>query len=449
MSHAGDKIADRYELQAMAGEGGMATVWRAVMRGAANFSRVVAIKEIKPEFGTIQSYVDMFVEEARVGSDLAHPNIVQVYDFLHWRDTYFLVMEWVEGVDLADFVGAYRRRAEPVPWHLVAAIGIHALRGLGAAHARRRPDGVEAPVIHRDVSPNNVLLSTTGQVKITDFGLARARDRVYSLTAPGTVKGKLSYLAPEVTYGKPATPQSDQFSIGSVLWEALTGRRLFSGPSDIDIFRQIRKCEVPSLSDARPDVPAPLAKVIHRALALDPGTRFETAVHMAIDLSAALQGDGQSPWELEDALAQEVTRMRSQRDRLPLPPAGLAGGWKPPARDQDPAETGPQRIFANRALAVEFVEFSDSDITTMPEYQPDVGDDNVPEADLSEETHRADSTQRIARTAAQSVPEPISEQISEQISGPISESVPEPLGDPMSDLTPAQLSRPGLEDEGD
>jgi eukaryotic-like serine/threonine-protein kinase len=432
MSQPGDKIVDRYELQAMAGEGGMATVWRAVMRGAANFSRVVAIKEIKPEFGSIQSYVDMFVEEARVGSDLAHPNIVQVYDFLHWRDTYFLVMEWVEGVDLADFVGAYRRRAEPVPCHLVAAIGIHALRGLGAAHARRRPDGVESPVIHRDVSPNNVLLSTTGQVKITDFGLARARDRVYSLTAPGTVKGKLSYLAPEVTYGKPATAQSDQFSIGGVLWESLTGRRLFAGPSDIDIFRQIRKCEVPPLSEVRPDVPARLAQIIHRALALDPGARFETAAHMAVELGEALQSEALSPWELEDALAQDVTRMRSQRDRLPLPPAGLAGGWKPPTRSQDPAETGPHRIFANRALAVEFVEFSDSDITTMPEYLPEVGEDNAPEAMDGEETNRADSTQRITQVHAQP-----------------GQSVPEPIGDSMSDLTPAQLSRPAMDDEGD
>lgn len=436
MSQQGDKIADRYELQAMAGEGGMATVWRAVMRGAANFSRVVAIKEIKPEFGTIQSYIDMFVEEARVGSDLAHPNIVQVYDFLHWRDTYFLVMEWVDGVDLADFVAAYRRRAEPVPWHLVAAIGIHALRGLGAAHARRRPDGVEAPVIHRDVSPNNVLLSTTGQVKITDFGLARARDRVYSLTAPGTVKGKLSYLAPEVTYGKPATPQSDQFSVGGVLWESLTGRRLFAGPSDIDIFRQIRKCEVPPLAELRPDVPAKLAQAIHRALSLDPGARFETAAYMAMEMGAALHGDDMTPWELEDALAQDVSRMRSHRDRLPLPPAGLGASWKPPVRSEDPAETGPQRIFANRALAVEFVEFSDSDITTMPEYQPDIEAEQSDGAVVmdGEETQRAEKTQPVPHQHA-------------MIHAGAHQSVPEPISEPLSDLTPAQIARPSFDDE--
>ena len=437
MSQPGDTIADRYELQAMAGEGGMATVWRAVMRGAANFSRVVAIKEIKPEFGTIQSYVDMFVEEARVGSDLAHPNIVQVYDFLDWQGTYFLVMEWVDGVDLADFVGAYRRRGEPVPWHLVAAVGIHALRGLGAAHARRRPDGVDAPVVHRDVSPNNVLLSTTGQVKITDFGLARARDRVYSLTAPGTVKGKLSYLAPEVTFGKPATPQSDQFSVGGVLWESLAGRRLFAGPSDIDIFRQIRKCEVPPLAELRPDVPARLAQAIHRALSLDPGARFETAGYMAMEMGAALSGDDLTSWQLEDALAQDVSRMRTQRERLPLPPAGLAAAsWKPPVGAPDPSETGPQRIFANRALAVEFVEFSDSDITTMPEYDPGLADEPGDGSVMDgEETHRVDKTQPV--------PQPVPHD-EDHVDA---QSVPEHIGEHMSDLTPAQLATPMFDGE--
>jgi len=403
MSQAGDRIGDRYELVAMAGEGGMAKVWRAVMRGAAGFSRVVAIKEIKPEFGAIQSYVDMFIEEARVGSDMAHSNIVQVYDFLDYDNTFFLVMEWVDGVDLGDFVSAFKRRDQAVPWTLVAAVGIHALRGLGAAHTRRRPDGVEAPVIHRDVSPNNVLMSTNGQVKITDFGLARARDRLYSLTAPGTVKGKLSYLAPEVTYGKPASPQSDQFSVGGVLWEALAGRRLFSGPSDIDIFRQIRKCEVPPLAEIRPDVPSRLAATIHRALAIDPANRYASAGAMATEMIAALRGEAVSSWEIEDVLAREVSRVRAQRDRLPLPASGLNAAWKPPAPSQEAAETGPQRIFANRALAVEFVEFSDSEITTMPEYDPDIADTpiSISESDFDgEQTRRASSTAPVHASLA-------------------------------------------------
>lgn len=372
MSSAGDRIAGRYELRAMAGEGGMATVWRAIMHGAASFTRVVAIKEIKREFGAIKSYIDMFIEEARVGSDLAHPDIVQVYDFIEDDGTFFLVMEWVEGVDLEDFVLSYKRQKQHVPWPLVAAIGIHALRGLGAAHSRRRLDGAEAPVIHRDVSPNNVLLSTGGQIKITDFGLARARDRVYSLTAPGTVKGKLSYLAPEVTYGKPATPQSDLFSLGSVLWEALVGRRLFDAPDDISIFRAIRRCEVPALAELRPDIPAPLAETIHRALSLEVGERYATAEDMAAQMSEAFTDTRFSPWRVSDELGRAVQAVREKRSRLPLPADDAATPTKPkPDAANDAAQTGPQDLFRNRAVAVQFVEYSDSDSITVPDYQPD------------------------------------------------------------------------------
>src|SRR5262245_24022431 len=143
-------VDGKYELTSVAGEGGMATVYRANVRGAAGFSRTVAVKKIKPEFRAIRNYIDMFVEEARVGSDLNHPNIVQVYDFTSDASgSYYLVMEWVEGMDLGTFIRARRDRERHIPWPLVAAIGIGTLRGLAAAHDRRRPDGTPAPVIHR------------------------------------------------------------------------------------------------------------------------------------------------------------------------------------------------------------------------------------------------------------------------------------------------------------
>src|SRR5215470_10649707 len=202
----------------------MASVYKAVVRGAAGFQRTVAVKHIKPEYRAIKNYIDMFIEEARVGSELAHPNIVQVHDFVVENGSYYLVMEWVDGI-------------------VIAAVGT--LRGLGAAHDRRAPDGTPSPVIHRDVSPANILLGVNGVVKLSDFGLARARDRVASLTAPGTVKGKLSYLAPEVTFGKSNTSQSDLFGVGSILWETLAGERLFDGKNDIEIFKKIRACQIP------------------------------------------------------------------------------------------------------------------------------------------------------------------------------------------------------------
>ena len=286
----GRVIDGKYELIEKIGEGGMAVVWRAVMRGAAGFARPVAVKKIKPEFRAISNYINMFVEEARVGSELAHPNIVQVYDFCTDEEqSYYLIMEWVEGLDLSAFVESYVRQGEVTPWPLVVAVGIGALRGLAAAHDRHRPDGTVAPVIHRDVSPHNILLAGNGIVKLSDFGLARARDRVCSLTAPGTVKGKLSYLAPEICFGKDASLQTDLFSMGAVLWEALTGEQLFGGATDLEVFKKIRDCEVGPLDVRRPDVPPRLVTAVHRSLAKAPEDRFPSAREMAVELAEVLK----------------------------------------------------------------------------------------------------------------------------------------------------------------
>jgi eukaryotic-like serine/threonine-protein kinase len=286
---SGHVIDGKYQLVQIAGEGGMATVYKAVVRGAAGFQRPVAVKHIKPEYRGLKNYIDMFIEEARVGSELAHPNIVQVHDFCSDDGSYYLVMEWVEGIDLGGLIKAYREAGEHVPWQLAVAIGIGTLRGLGAAHDRIAPDGTPAPVIHRDVSPQNVLLGVNGVVKLSDFGLARARDRAASLTAPGTVKGKLSYLAPEVTFGKPNTVQSDLFGVGNILWETLSGERLFDGKTDVEIFKKIRACAVPPIVQRRPDVPAALAAVLDASLAADPGNRFATAEEYALALGQVMK----------------------------------------------------------------------------------------------------------------------------------------------------------------
>jgi len=274
---------------AVAGEGGMATVYKALQKGAAGFQRTVAIKHIKPEFRAIKNYVDMFIEEARVGSELAHPNIVQVHDFISQDGSYYLVMEWVEGIDLGHFIRLHREGGHHVAWPLTIAMGIGTLRGLSAAHGRLAPDGQPSPVIHRDVSPHNILLGVNGVVKLSDFGLARARDRVASMTAPGTVKGKLSYLAPEVAFGKPNTVQSDLFGVGNIMWETLTGERLFDGKNDVEIFKKIRGCKVPPIADIRPDVPQQLVRVLDIAMAADPNNRYGSAAEFAHALSQVMK----------------------------------------------------------------------------------------------------------------------------------------------------------------
>jgi serine/threonine-protein kinase len=198
-------------------------------------------------------------------------------------------MEWVEGIDLGHFIRLHREQGLHVEWPLVVGIGIATLRGLGAAHERRAPSGELAPVIHRDVTPHNILLGVNGVVKLTDFGLARARDRVASMTAPGTVKGKLSYLAPEVSFGKANTPQSDLFGVGSVMWETLTGERMFDGKTDVEIFKKIRACQIPPVGERRPDIPSSLAAVLDVALAPDPTARFASATAFAHALSQVMK----------------------------------------------------------------------------------------------------------------------------------------------------------------
>lgn len=295
----------KYRLLEEIGYGGMAVVWRAQMRVRFGPPLTVAIKKMKAELHAGQNYIDMFVEEARVGGKLRNPHIVKVFDLVRDDDGYYcLVMEWVEGTDLRGLLAAGRGVGRPIPWSLLALIASGTLRGLAAAH-ERTARGRRAPIIHRDVSPSNVLLGRGGEVKLADFGLARAFDRVRSLTSPGIIKGKLAYLAPEITRGHPATVQSDLFSLGCVLWESLAGRPLYDGAKDLDVFRKAQNAEVRPLSDFRADVPRAFSDIVHRALCPDPETRFKTARSMVEEVDALVLAAG-GPDHLRRHLAQAV-----------------------------------------------------------------------------------------------------------------------------------------------
>jgi eukaryotic-like serine/threonine-protein kinase len=301
----------------------MAVVWRAEMRGAAGFARPVAVKRMKPELLRGQVYAAMFVEEARVGAELAHPNIVQVFDFCQDSDgLYCLVLEWVEGLDLKAFANYYRQQKRAIAWPLVAAIAVGTLRGLAAAHERVSATGASAPVIHRDVSPSNIMLGINGLVKLTDFGLARARDRLHSLTAPGIVKGKVGYLAPETIKGEPVSIHSDIFGMGVVLWETLAGRALYTGATDAEILRKVQRAEVVPLDKERSDLPPRLTQIIHQALAPKPAGRFPSARAMAHAVASVL-ASAPVPADTQAMLAQAVTQVRHL---VGSGPAGQGGG---------------------------------------------------------------------------------------------------------------------------
>jgi serine/threonine-protein kinase len=283
------RIAGKYELVAPVGEGGMANVWRGLTHGAAGFTKLVAIKRVKSEFARDPGFAAMFVEEARVVSSLQHPNIVQIFDFDQDESgSFFIVMEWIEGLDMEHWVRAHEIGRARSPWHLTTAMAVEVLRAVSAAHERVDEAGTPAPVIHRDINPANIMLGVSGHVKLADFGLARARDRA-TMTKPGMVKGKLSYLAPEIVNGAPATPLTDLFGVGIVLWEALAGKRLFAARSPGDVVMNVSAAKVPPLQGEREDLPPSLVEVVHTALARKPEDRFDSADEMLRTLTAILR----------------------------------------------------------------------------------------------------------------------------------------------------------------
>ena len=308
----GKRLGGKYELVALAGEGGMAEVFRAITHGAAGFRRSVAVKQILEHLSEDPQFVAMFVEEARVTATMTHPNIVQIHDFDEDDGHFYLVMEWVDGVNLFEWQRAHHGLEEPTPWHLVTAIGIEVLKALGAAHENTDEEGRKVPVYHRDVTPQNILVGSNGVVKLTDFGLARAMDRA-RMTQPEMVKGKLSYLAPELTAGDDPSVKTDLFGVGIVLWETLVGRKLFDGSGPLEILTKVRDAKGPPLREERPDVPRTLHDVVHRALAKNPDDRYRSARSMVRALANILRMTPEST--SADVLAKTVRRSQEHLER--------------------------------------------------------------------------------------------------------------------------------------
>ena len=267
----------------------MAVVWRAIHHGPGKFRRMTAVKQMYPHLASQRYYRDLFEEEARVGSILQDPNIAQVYDFVDDGGELYLAMEWVSGVDLATYIHYVTQKLKSqTRWEVVAAIGIGVLRALAAAHERTGADGEAEPILHRDVSPHNVLISDAGGAKLIDFGLSFTRDRDIDDTHPGMAKGKRHYLSPEILRGGRPTPHSDQFAVGCLLWEALVGRRAFAAETEIETYQRVANAELDHLLQVRPNVPKRLAALVHHALARDPAKRYASCREMARHLGGIL-----------------------------------------------------------------------------------------------------------------------------------------------------------------
>jgi serine/threonine protein kinase len=330
-------VAGRYEILEPAGDGGMARVYRAVTRGAAGFQRPVAIKRVHEHLAGSTEFVRMFIEEARVCSELDHANIVQVHDFGVDSFGYYLVMEWVDGLHVGQWVRGCHQQGLPAPWRHVAALAAQVCAGLASAHERVNAQGQPVQVIHRDVTPQNILVSVTGMAKLTDFGLARAMDRA-RMTNPDVVKGKLSYLAPELVHGKPASPQSDIYALGIVVWEALAGERLYAAETDAERIRKVREGAVPPLEQKRDNLPDGLLAIVETALAREPEQRFPSAEAMGHALLRLLGGEPVGPRELGQSVvdARIALGMAPRSGRAPpAPTPSTAPGGQSAAPAED------------------------------------------------------------------------------------------------------------------
>jgi len=293
----------RYILLDRIGAGGMAEVFRAVMPGVEGFQRTFVVKRILTERAQSPYFVDMFVQEARINALLHHPNIVQVFDFGNVGGTYFLAMEYVRGRDVSEILRRLRNRERPCPVGVAAFIAREVAGALAYAHTLAASDGTALNIVHRDVSPSNIICLRAGGVKLLDFGIAKAvGEPEVEKTGHGVFKGKLSYIAPERIKDLPIDGRADLFALGTVLWEMLAGRKLFRGKSDFQTLKNVAEMEVPPPSSIRPDVPPELDRIVAHALARDPEERYPTAQALADDLDRVLEALRHQPRALPDLL---------------------------------------------------------------------------------------------------------------------------------------------------
>ncbi len=278
-------LLDRYRVYDEIASGGMATVHLGRLVGDAGFSRTVAVKRLHPHYAKDRDIVAMFTDEARIAARIRHPNVVPTLDVISRDGEVFLVMEYVHGEALSRLMVATSKRKEKIPPRIVAAILSSALHGLHSAHEAKNARGELLGVVHRDISPQNIIVGTDGIARVLDFGIARAAGRLYQ-TNDGAVKGKMAYMSPEQLLSKLVDRRSDIYSAGVVLWESLMCKRLFPGTGEALMSARLGDGQVERPSHHLPGLPTYFDKIILRALKAQPEERFSTALAMAHALEA-------------------------------------------------------------------------------------------------------------------------------------------------------------------
>jgi serine/threonine-protein kinase len=277
-------ILDKYRLIAELGHGGMAEVFLAVASGPAGFNKLVVIKQIRAELADDPEFLNMFLDEARLAARLSHPNVVQTNEVGHVGNRYFIAMEYLDGQPLNRILQRFKRDNAGMPMGLHIRILVDVLAGLHHAHELADYDGTPLEVVHRDVSPHNVFVTYDGQIKVVDFGIAKAMNSS-SETRAGVIKGKVAYMSPEQARGDKVDRRSDIFAVGVMFWEAMTGQRLWKGLTDVAMLHRIIKGDIPSPKTIKGDLSEKMVEVCMKALAPIREDRYESAA----DFQSALE----------------------------------------------------------------------------------------------------------------------------------------------------------------
>lgn len=335
----------RYEMFEEFASGGMGKVHFGRLVGDVGFARVVAIKRLHPHLAREKSFVDMFIDEARLAARIHHPNVVATLDAVSEQGELLLVMEYITGSSLATLLRTATARPPRLPPKIALRVAADVLYGLHAAHTAKNEEGMSLGIIHRDVSPQNVIVGADGLTRVLDFGIAKAATRIHS-THSGSLKGKLAYMAPEQILDRPLGAFTDVYALSVVLWECLTGQRLFVASNDGAMIAKVLEAPIHSPCHFAPEVPESLGELVLRGLARDPAERFATARDMAVALEShgpvALPNevaewlksvDAPSPDELEPQETDVRTATAAGDRRAPVSASPSAFASVPPDGD--------------------------------------------------------------------------------------------------------------------
>lgn len=359
----------KYTLVERIAAGGMAEVYRAKAFGVAGFEKTVAIKRILPHFANDDGFVQMFVREANVAVKLSHANVVQVFELGRVADDYYIALEFVEGRDLKTIVRKAAERGVALPSDLAAFIAQKVCAGLHHAHTATDDFGAPLGIVHRDISPHNVLVSWSGEVKVADFGIAKLSSAVRH-TRTGTLKGKLAYMSPEQSQGLgDLDARSDIFAAGIVLFETLTGRKPYDGESDRELLAKIREAPTPLPSEFVAGIPRALDAIVETAMAKRREDRYQDAAQMGRALATFLQRNGSATGRLVDdeSVATTLRELCGPRPVTPTPASRGSGTPVLPAGalDESPAESLPT-VVRPISDAAGLEVFAEAPRTSMP-----------------------------------------------------------------------------------